>query len=53
MLLAMSEEGRNPTMGKRKEWKKPTLKTIKAGSAEIAKTGPNFDGGSPPSHKRS
>lgn len=40
-------------MTNRKPWKKPELKSIKAGSAEIAKTGPSRDGGSAPNHKRS
>lgn len=40
-------------MTNRKQWKKPVLKSIKAGSAEIAKTGPSTDGGTPPNHKRS
>lgn len=40
-------------MSERKKWSKPVIRKIYAGSAENAKTGPNFDGGINPTHKRS
>lgn len=40
-------------MSERKQWTKPVIRKIVAGSAETSKTGPGFDGGVSPNHKRS
>lgn len=37
----------------KKQWQKPVLTTLKAGSAENTQGGPNSDGGSPGSARKS